>query len=311
MWRSPASGLTSSGRKIFTRCEMSMRPQTIQIFLPSGDPRGMRVAEITTRIIRVIEVPRSLLADFLKLPEATQVGVYFLLGDPNEAGLTRLYVGQSGNVGKRLSQHNQAKEFWNRALVVVSLTNSLTQTHAMFLEWYSIAEALKAARYALQNGNEGARPYTPPPLEADCHEIHETAATLMATLGQPIFEPLTASAAKAEVELFYCRGSGADGVGEYTSEGFVVHKGSRGRLENVPSIQGTSWERLRDKLIKDGVFAIQDGVLVMTRDYLFTSPSMAAVALQGRSANGWLEWKNQHGKTLDEVKRPSVDTEAE
>lgn len=311
MWPSPASGLTFCGRKISIQFEMTIRPQTIQIFLPSGDPRGMRVAEITTRIIRVIEIPRSLLADFLKLPEASQVGVYFLLGDPNEAGLTKLYVGQSGNVGKRLSQHNQAKEFWNRALVVVSLTNSLTQTHAMFLEWYSIAEAVKAARYALQNGNEGARPYTPPPLEADCHEIHETAATLMATLGQPVFEPLTASTAKADAELFYCRGSGADGVGEYTSEGFVVHKGSRGRLENVPSIQGTSWERLRDKLINDGVFAIQDGVLVMTRDYLFTSPSMAAVALQGRSANGWLEWKNQHGKTLDEVKRPSVDTEAE
>jgi len=288
-----------------------MRSQTIQIFLPAGDPRGMRVAEITTRIVRVIEVPRSLLADFLKLPEATQVGVYFLLGDPNEAGLTRLYVGQSGNVGKRLSQHNQAKEFWNRALVVVSLTNSLTQTHALYLEWFSIAEAAKAARYALENGNEGARPYTPPPLEADCHEIHETAATLMATLGQPVFEPLTASAAKAEVELFYCKGSGADGVGEYTSEGFVVHKGSRGRVENVPSILGKSWERFREKLVEDGVLILQEGALVMTRDYLFTSPSMAAVALQGRSANGWLEWKNKSGKTLDEVKRQPVEAEAD
>lgn len=288
-----------------------MRPQTIQIFLPAGDPRGMRVAEITTRIVRVIEVPRSLLADFIKLPEATQVGVYFLLGDPNEAGLTRLYVGQSGNVGKRLSQHNQAKEFWNRALVVVSLTNSLTQTHAMYLEWFSIAEAAKAARYALENGNDGARPYTPPPLEADCHEIHETAATLMATLGQPVFESLTASAAKTAVELFYCKGSGADGVGEYTSEGFVVYKGSRGRVENVPSIQGKSWERFRDKLIEDGVLNMQEGVLVMTRDYLFTSPSMAAVALQGRSANGWLEWKNKSGRTLDEVKRQPVGVEAD
>lgn len=51
------------------------RPQTIQIYLPAGDPRGMRVAEITTRIVRVIEVPRSQLADFLKMPEAQQVGV--------------------------------------------------------------------------------------------------------------------------------------------------------------------------------------------------------------------------------------------
>jgi hypothetical protein len=30
------------------------RPQAIQIFLPAGDPRSMRVAEITTRIVRLI-----------------------------------------------------------------------------------------------------------------------------------------------------------------------------------------------------------------------------------------------------------------
>lgn len=33
---------------------------------------------------------------------------------------------------------------------------------------------------------------------------------------------------------------------------------------------------------------------------------MAAMALQGRSANGWLEWKSLQGKTLDEMKRQSV-----
>jgi len=52
-------------------------PQTIQIFLPAGDPQGIRIAEITTRIVRVIEVPRSLLGEFFKMPEAEQVGVYF------------------------------------------------------------------------------------------------------------------------------------------------------------------------------------------------------------------------------------------
>jgi hypothetical protein len=30
---------------------------------------------------------------------------------------------------------------------------------------------------------------------------------------------------------------------------------------------------------------------------------MAAFAVQGRSANGWLEWKTPQGKTLDAVKR--------
>ncbi|WP_426144533.1 GIY-YIG nuclease family protein [Polaromonas sp. DSR2-3-2] len=284
------------------------RPQTIQIFLPAGDPRGIRVAEITTRIVRVIEVPRSQLSEFIKMPEAQQVGVYFLLGELSEAGLPRVYIGQSGSVGARLVQHNQSKDFWNRVLVVISLTNSMTQTHALFLEWFAISEATKAGRYSLENGNAGARPHTPAPLEADCHEIHETAATLLATLGQPIFEPLTSAPAfpGEKKELFYCKGSGADGVGEYTTEGFVVRKGSRGRVENVASIQGTSNERFRNQLITEGIMVEQNNMLVFTRDHLFASPSMAAMALMGRSANGWVEWKNPQGKTLDEVKRQSV-----
>lgn len=40
---------------------MSATPKTVQIFLTNGDPRSIRVAEITTRIVQVIEVPRSLL----------------------------------------------------------------------------------------------------------------------------------------------------------------------------------------------------------------------------------------------------------
>ena len=280
------------------------RPQTIQIFLPAGDPRGIRVAEITTRIVRVIEVPRSQLGEFIKTPEAQQVGVSFLLGELSEAGLPRVYIGQSGSIGGRLVQHNQGKDFWNRALVVISLTNSMTQTHALFLEWFAIQQATQAGRYSLENGNFGARPHTPAPLEADCHEIHETAATLLATLGQPIFEPLTnAPTSRGEKELFYCKGSGAEGVGEYTTEGFVVLKGSRGRAENVASIQGTSNQRFRDQLITEGIMAARDGMVVFTRDHLFASPSMAAMALMGRSANGWMEWKSQQGKTLDEVKR--------
>jgi hypothetical protein len=210
-----------------------------------------------------------------------------------------------------LEQHHQNKDFWNRAFVVISLTHSLTQTHALFLEWLAIAEATKAGRYVLENGNTGSQPYTPATLQADCHEIHETAATLLATLGQPIFEPLTnAPTVKGTVELFYCKGSGADGVGEYTSEGFVVHKGSKGRAEIVPSIQGTSHERMRSQLVTEGILAKQTdstgSLLVFTRDHLFSSPSTAAMAVMGRSANGWVEWKTASGKTLDEVKRLGV-----
>ena len=53
-------------------------PKTIQIFLPSGHPQGIRIAEITTRIVRVIDVPRSMVSTFCAMPEALQVGLYDL-----------------------------------------------------------------------------------------------------------------------------------------------------------------------------------------------------------------------------------------
>tara|TARA_B100000614_G_C14110115_1_gene311099 strand:- start:62 stop:301 length:240 start_codon:yes stop_codon:yes gene_type:complete len=67
---------------------MTSLPKNIQIFLPSGDPQGIRQAEITTRILQVIEVPRSALSEFLKMPESTQVAVYFhLFGSPSMAAV--------------------------------------------------------------------------------------------------------------------------------------------------------------------------------------------------------------------------------
>jgi Domain of unknown function (DUF4357) len=61
--------------------------------------------------------------------------------------------------------------------------------------------------------------------------------------------------------------------------------------------------RIRQQLAAEGIMAALGGVVVFTRDHLFASPSTAAVALMGRSANGWAEWKTAQGQTLDEVKR--------
>jgi len=95
-------------------------------------------------------------------------------------------------------------------------------------------------------------------------------------------------------------------VGEYTTEGFVVLRGSERRIENVASIQGTSNVQIRESLVHDGVMVPQDGLYVFTRNHLFPSPSQAAMALMGRSANGWVEWKAINSKTLDELKRQAV-----
>ena len=289
---------------------MSPTPKTIQIFLPGGDPRGIRIAEITTRIVQVIEVPRSLLQQFIKMPESGQVALYVLIGDEGDGTDPEVYVGQTGDLRVRLVNHNQKKDFWQRALVLISRTNSLTQTHALFLEWYCLQAVRKAGRYADQNGNSGSKLHTPAPLEADCLEIFETGGTLFATLGYPLFDPVGMSGTSpTEEEIFTCTSSRINGRGLYTAEGFVVLKGSIGRKANVPSIVGTSDERFRNRLIDAGVMRAVGDTVVFEKDHLFRSPSMALIALLGRTCNGWKEWKGKDGATLDELRRKAVTAE--
>lgn len=288
---------------------MTPTPKTIQIFLPTGDPQGIRVAEITTRIVQVIEVPRSLLQSFLNMDESSQVALYFLISQPVDETDPKVYIGQTGDLRNRLVAHNKGKDWWQRVLVVISRTNSMTQTHTLFLEWYSLQKSREAGRYTLQNGNNGSRPHTPAPLEADCLEIFETGRTLLATLGYPVFDPVaTPQEESSPDEIFHLTAAGTNGHGLYTTEGFVVLQGSVGRLANVPSIVGTSDERFRQKLLDAKVMIEVGDTVVFQKDHLFGSPSMAAIALLGRTANGWLEWRRLDGKTLHEIKR--ADTSA-
>jgi predicted GIY-YIG superfamily endonuclease len=286
------------------RVHMQARPRTIQIYLPSGDPRGLRVAEITTSIIRVIEVPRSLLAEFQAMPEARQVALYFLVGESEDGETRSAYIGQTGDAGKRLAEHHKSKDFWNRALVVVSSTQSLTQTHALFLEWCSIREANQAARYTVENGNSGSKPHTPAPLEADCLDIFDTARMLLATLGQPLFEPVAMTKGTVGAsEPFYARSANYDAEGEYTEEGFVVLKGSKARKEITPSSVGASFVKRREALIAEGALREEEQCYVFQKDVLFKTPSGASDLVAGTSTNGWMVWKAKSGKTLDELKR--------
>lgn len=274
------------------------RPRTIQIFLPTGDPSGIRIAEITTSIIRLIEVPRSELSDFLQMPEAKQVGVYFLIGRENK---DEVYVGQSGDVGGRLVQHHkEEKKDWERALVLVSMTNNLTQTHVLYLESLSIEKAKVCNRYEVTNSNGGQKPHTPLPLKADCHEVYEIGSLLLATLGYPIFEKLVETSKNHKQDLFYCMRSGVKAKAYYTSEGMVVLKGSTAPFE-VKRKTSSKQVEMRDQFIQKGILKREGNMVVFEKDYLFNSPSGASALLVLQASNGWVDWKTNKGQTLSDA----------
>lgn len=293
------------------------RPQTIQIFLPAGDPQGIRIASVPTRTVQVFEVPRNLVAEFLRRSESKHVCVYFLAGS-DEQDNQLAYVGQTGDVAKRLKRHNDEKAFWSRVFVAVSLTNEWSQTHIAYLEWESIRQAQLAGRMSLENGNAGSRPHTPEPLLADCEEYLETIKMLLATLSFPLLEPVKRGASKASGTAsadgirVVLNGRGCKAEGVYSTDGLLVLAGAHGRyMEPQPgsSYVGGHANKVRE-LADEGVIEIHDdGTTRFLRDYLFKTPSGAATTIYSSTANGRVEWRDKQGSTIADIEARALEIE--
>lgn len=277
-----------------------MRGKTIQVFLTDGTARGIKLAEITSNIEQAILMPRSRLAEAEQRPETQRPGLYFLFGEGEDWNKPMAYIGQSMEGIKRIKQHDQKKDFWNYAVLVVSKTHSFTQTHIGFLEQLSIAKALASNRYVLDNSVSPKGFNVPETLEADLLDSFDTIKVLLATLGFPLFEELKNK--KETQTQYFCTTTRLKATGDYLDDGFVVFKGSQAKLAIAPTTNG-SMKRQREALINNKILAPEKDHLVFLEDYLFSSPNAAASQVQGRSSNGWLEWKTASGKTLDQVIR--------
>lgn len=277
-----------------------MSPKTIQIFLPEGLPTGIRVAEITNRIITALVVPRNKLKLIEGRKEAYSSGLYMLIGkDENNQDNNLAYIGQAKECLIRIKNHDQNKEFWNLVIIFTTKDNHFTRGHLEYLEWLCIDKAKNAERYLLQNDKFPPKPNISESLEWDLVENFNDIRLLLSTLGILVFEDL--EDAKKE-EIFYCKGPGANASGAYTDEGLVVFKGSIARKE-ISAGTDKFLKLRRDEFIEKNILEKKDESLIFTQDYLFSSPTAASRMVLGRNSNGWMEWKNQEGKTLDEIKR--------
>lgn len=278
--------------------------KTIQIFLPDGNPRGVKIADITSRTVQIILIPRSALDEVAKRDEIQNVGIYFLIGTTEDSVKPILYVGEAENCLTRLKQHNKSKEFWNTAIVAISKTQFFTKSHIKYLEWYCHESAQKADRYTLENNQTPSKSYIPEPVEVDLMDNFDTIKILVSTLGYPLFDSI--SKPRQKKDILICKGKGAEATGEYTDDGFVVFAGSTARKEVTKGAQ--AWvTTMRAKLTAQGILQEKQDRYVFTSNFIFTSPSGAAGIVLGRNANGWISWKYQNGKTLDEVKRKNND----
>ena len=282
------------------------RGRTIQIYLPTGEPRGIRIAEITTRTVQAVLIPQNQLKTAKTRPELDQIAVYFLFGESEEQARPICYIGQSEDLRTRLDSHSNNKEFWNTAVVAISKTQAFTPAHIRWLEWYCVQQAGQIGRYSLDNSQNPREPFVTEPLKDDCLDAFENIGILLTALGFPLFEPLATPTVR---ELFSIRGPDAHGTGALMEDGFLVRKGSLCRKEIVESAR-SQVESARNRLTDSAILTDHnDTQYIFSEDYIFNTPSGAAMVILGRSSNGWVDWKNDQGQTLHDVKRAAQTVE--
>jgi hypothetical protein len=86
-----------------------MRPFSIKIFVPSGDPEGVRIVSRDDWPGKAVVFPRQLLGEVKGRREYQQPGVYLL------AGGKKLYIGEGDPLGERLGEHARKKSLLEKS----------------------------------------------------------------------------------------------------------------------------------------------------------------------------------------------------
>jgi hypothetical protein len=273
--------------------------KTIKIFLLDGDSNGRLTCELSNWTGKAYRIPRNKVKDSTDREDLTSTGVYLLLGKDEEFN-DLVYVGEGEEILKRIMQHLPQKDFWHETIVFVSKDENLNKAHIKYLEnrLYDIAKA--ASRYKILNNVVPTKSSISESDQAEMEEFLENIKLLVNTLGHKVFEEKRETQQKQIIQqdTFYIRAArGADAQGKSTSDGFVVFKGSKAAMMTVPSIS-SSFLKLRQRLIDEKVLLDNGESYEFSEDYVFSSPSTAAVMVMGRNANGLEEWRMSNGTTL-------------
>jgi len=207
---------------------------TIKLFLPHGDAKSLRTAEISNWTGKAVAAPRTELDELFLREELDKAGVYILTGTDPRSNLPLAYIGEAEVIRERLKQH-KAKEFWISAIVFVSKDENLTKAHVRYLESRLLAEAVQAGRFTLEQNQAGGSKL-PESDREDMEVFLSRVRQLLPVLGSDLLIPIAQPAAKQQMGgTLFCRMKGAEGRGHRTPDGFVVLQGSTAVLQERQS----------------------------------------------------------------------------
>ena len=277
-----------------------MKLKHMEMYFMDNDAEGVRVAWFPSHVLKALIVPRSKLKAAKQLPDASNPGVYFLLGDNVDGKRTKIYAGQTTQGVDRLNDHAIRKDFWNRAVLFLSDSHTFNKDIISGLELLvieAVKECEKIGRY--ESENEKLPQYQIDIYhQDDIDSYFSDIKFVMDWLGCG----LDVQDRSRKRRIFHTTRNKIIAHGVYTGERFEVLQGSMINVDRQPILQ--SYQDLRKEMLSAGTISQdKDGTYRMTENRMFSTPSGASDFVLGGSTNGWKEWKDESGKTLDELFR--------
>jgi hypothetical protein len=165
-------------------------PYTIRIFVPGGDPGGVKIVDRLNWTGTGVAFPRSAWPELSRRSEFDRPGVYVLIGSEEGAAddLPTIYVGQGDVIRGRIDSHFTKKDFWDWGYVFVSTNNALNRAHITWLEYGLLDRATKAQRCRLDNEILPKQPALSESERADTNGFLSEMLRILPLLGVHVFE---------------------------------------------------------------------------------------------------------------------------
>lgn len=269
----------------------------LEIIYHNGQPNGIRSIRRQLSTMTTYVIPRSLLSEAKKLTEINRPGIYYLISENDDNKIDQIYIGQTRNGVSRLDEHNRSKDFWNKAIMFLADSKTFSLNMISGLEAYAINKATESNRYKVENTVN-------PKYEIDEYdlplikEVYEEIKFIMATQG---YKMDNSKSMLNESNALHTTRNGVQAFGVYDGDKFEVLEGSE--IDMSRKCHSDNLDKQRKTAIQNGNIVDVGGKYKLNVSLSFTSPSSAAMFVLGGSTNGWIEWKNKDGKTLDELFR--------
>ena len=277
--------------------------RSIRIYLADGTPSGVRHVEIANWSGQAIACPRSRFAELCKWEEAKRPGVYFLFEKQNVDSGNKVYIGESENVIKRLSDHDRNKDFWSEVVIFTSKDENLTKSHVKYLESRLVSIGIEAERYQMENSNTPTESNLPRADKDAMEEFIHNLKIIIGALGYKLLEPFKTASEQVKntkstvgIPLSF-KLKELKAFGQMTDDGFLLLAGSDVASSTSPSMPGNS-RSIRDSLISAGLLKLEGKNYKLIKDTLVSSSSYAAVIVAGTSRSGPQSWQDNTGRTL-------------